>query len=135
MQKPRQWLFANLQRACRPSLNGLRVQGVSCRPYTRDATGSSMHKDRLGFADLGSNGRTPVGITTCGAIFSLTSVEVNIQSDTRIKSTPQPSCGALPLVSCAWAAMPDRALHRVSTPRSASTRSSKVEPTATSSTQ
>jgi hypothetical protein len=119
MQKPHQRVFANMQRACRPSLTGLRVQGLACHPSPGDPTSNMVTKRELGVADLGG-GRTPVGIS-CGAIFSLTGVEVNIQSDTRIKSTPQPSCGALPLVSCAWAAMPDQALHRVSTPRSAST--------------
>ena len=139
MQISRQWLFASLQRACRPSLTGLRVQGVSCQLSLSDPASNLMTKRSLGTADLGG-GRTPVGSISCGAVFSLTGLEVNTQIHALILHLRhiillQPSCRALPLVSCAWVAMLDQVLHCVSTPRSASTCPVKVEPTAASSTQ
>lgn len=88
MQKPRQWLLASLQRACRPSLTGLRVQGVSCQLSLSDPASNLMTKRSLGTADLGG-GRAPVGSISCGAVFALTGLKVNIHSDTRITSTPQ----------------------------------------------
>ena len=109
-QKPRQWLSANLQRACRPSLTGLRVQGVSCHLTTVGnplSNLSLMTRSGLGTADLGGGVRnTPrrhhqlrrrLLPDRCRGEHSVGYMRYIYTSGISL----QPSCRALPLVSCA----------------------------------